>query len=265
MSDELWRWDAVELARAIRLRNVSSREAVGSTLDRLAEVNPRLNAVTVVLHDQALTDADRADAAVARGESRSGPLHGVPVTIGENIDQVGCATTNGVVAFKDLVATTDSPPVANWKRAGAVVIGRTNTPAFSRRRYTGTPTTSCAGARSILGRAGAHREARVAAPRRPSPWASPRSPTTMTTAARSVTRLTADLSDGNGGTHHEMHRVRSEVRACSKPWGFRTWARPRQEVIRRLEEYQRDLEQEILDVQARIKELREEKTDSMTA
>src|SRR5207237_942430 len=51
----------------------------------------------------------------------------------ENVDQEGAATANGVPAFKDLMATTDSPPVANWKRAGAVIVGRTNTPAFSLR------------------------------------------------------------------------------------------------------------------------------------
>lgn len=135
MTDELWRWDAVELAQAIRLRKASSREAVRSVLDRLGKVNPALNAVTVVMGEQAFADADRADAAVARGETL-GPLHGVPVTIKENIDQVDCATTNGVVAFKDLVAAADSPPVAAWKRAGAVVIGRTNTPAFSLRWHT---------------------------------------------------------------------------------------------------------------------------------
>jgi amidase len=58
-------------------------------------------------------------------------LHGVPVTVKENIDQAGCATTNGVVAFRDLVAAEDSPVVANWTAAGAVVLGRTNTPGFS--------------------------------------------------------------------------------------------------------------------------------------
>src|SRR5207247_600068 len=51
----------------------------------------------------------------------------------ENVDQEGAATANGVPAFKDLMAATDSPPVANWKRAGAVIVGRTNTPAFSLR------------------------------------------------------------------------------------------------------------------------------------
>lgn len=135
MERELWRWDAVELAAAIRMRTISSREAVQSVLERLEAVNPVINAVTVVLGEQALAAADVADAAVKRGEV-AGLLQGVPVTIKENIDQTGEATANGIVAFKDVIARSDSPPVANWTRAGAVIVGRTNTPAFSLRWHT---------------------------------------------------------------------------------------------------------------------------------
>ena len=135
MDRALWQWDAVEVAAAVRTRRISSREVVHAVLQRLDAVNPALNAVTVLLADDALAAADRADGAVKRGEAL-GPLHGVPVTIKENIDQAGQATANGVVAFKDLIAPTDSPVVANWRRAGAVVIGRTNTPAFSLRWHT---------------------------------------------------------------------------------------------------------------------------------
>ncbi|HEX9821587.1 MAG TPA: amidase family protein [Methylomirabilota bacterium] len=135
MDTELWRWDAGALAAAIRTGKISSREATQAVLGRLEAVNPKLNAVTVVLAEQALAAADRADVAVRRGEPL-GALHGVPVTIKENVDQEGAATTNGVVAFKDLIAAGDSPPVANWRRAGAVIIGRTNTPAFSLRWHT---------------------------------------------------------------------------------------------------------------------------------
>jgi len=134
VADEYWKWDAVALAQAIRARTISSRDAVAACIGRMRAVNPQLNAVTCDLSDAALAAADRADAAVARGVKSNeplGPLHGVPVTIKENIDQEGCATVNGVAAFKDLVATADSPVVANWKRAGAIIIGRTNTPAFS--------------------------------------------------------------------------------------------------------------------------------------
>jgi amidase len=130
---ELWRWDAAALANAIRAKTISSREAVEAVLARLAEINPKLNAVTVDLSQDALAAADRADAAVARTKNGAGLglLHGVPVTVKENVDQAGCATTNGVVAYRDAIASEDSPPVANWKKAGAVIIGRTNTPAFS--------------------------------------------------------------------------------------------------------------------------------------
>ena len=130
MADELWRWDATTIAEAIRAKRISAREAVSACVTRMRAVNPALNAVTVDLGDQALAAADRADAALARGDV-PGALHGVPVTIKENVDQAGCATTNGVVAYRDAMAAEDSPPVANWKRAGAIVIGRTNTPAFS--------------------------------------------------------------------------------------------------------------------------------------
>jgi amidase len=135
MDRALWQWDAVELAAAIRTRKISSREAVQAVLQRLDAVNPVLNAVTVLLADQALAAAERADAAPKRGEPL-GPLHGVPVTVKENVDQTDQATANGVVAFKDVIAKVDSPPVANWKRAGAVIVGRTNTPAFSLRWHT---------------------------------------------------------------------------------------------------------------------------------
>jgi amidase len=130
MADEIWRWDATRMAGAIARREISSREAVTACLGRMADVNPRLNAVTVDLGAAALEAADRADAAVARGDA-VGPLHGVPISIKENVDQAGCATTNGVVAFRDVIAREDSPVVANLMAAGAVILGRTNTPAFS--------------------------------------------------------------------------------------------------------------------------------------
>lgn len=130
MTNALWTWDATALAAAIRKREISSNEAVSACIARMHDVNPRLNAVTCDLSEQALSRAHQADAAVARGEAL-GPLHGVPVTVKENVDQVGCATVNGVAAFRDVVAQADSPVVANWKKAGAVIIGRTNTPAFS--------------------------------------------------------------------------------------------------------------------------------------
>ena len=130
MSDDIWRWSASRVAAGIRRRDISAREALESCLGRMAAVNARLNAVTVDLSDSAREAADRADAAVARGDAL-GPLHGVPVSIKENVDQQGCATTNGVVGFKNILALEDSPVVANWRKAGAIILGRSNTPAFS--------------------------------------------------------------------------------------------------------------------------------------
>jgi amidase len=133
--DELWRWPATALAGAIRTRRISSREATEACLARTREVNPTLNAIVEVLEAEALAAADAADRAVGRGDAL-GPLHGVPVTTKVNVDQRGLATTNGIVALRDAIATEDSPVVSNLRRAGAVIFGRTNTPAFSFRWFT---------------------------------------------------------------------------------------------------------------------------------
>ena len=133
-NNALWAWTAIDLAQAIAHRVISSREAVQASLDRIAAVNPRLNAIVDPMGGEALAAADAADDAVKAG-AELGPLHGVPVTIKVNIDQKGRATTNGVVAFRDVIATEDSPVVANMRKGGAVIIGRTNTPAFSHRWF----------------------------------------------------------------------------------------------------------------------------------
>lgn len=130
-----WRLAATDLAHAIRTRRLSSREATGSCLARTRAVNPAINAIVDLLEDDALAAADAADAALARGEPL-GVLHGVPVTVKVNVDLRGRATTNGIVAMRDHVAEADSPVVSNLRRAGAVIFGRTNTPAFSYRWFT---------------------------------------------------------------------------------------------------------------------------------
>lgn len=135
MTDELWRWSATDLARAIARGAISSEDATRSVLGRIESVNPRVNAVVDVMADEALQAAREADTA-RRSGAPCGPLHGVPTTVKVNVDTKGRATTNGVVAFRDLVATEDSPVVANLRNAGAVIVGRTNTPAFSHRWFT---------------------------------------------------------------------------------------------------------------------------------
>lgn len=139
MSDEnsidLWRLSATQLADRIRWKAISAREAAQSALDRLHRVNPAINAVVECRPDEVLAAADAVDTAIARGED-AGPLGGVPVTIKVNTDQTGFATTNGLTLQRDLIAAADNPVVANLRRAGAVLLGRTNTPAFSLRWFT---------------------------------------------------------------------------------------------------------------------------------
>ncbi len=132
---EPWQMEAGPLARLIRLGRLSAREAAESAIARMRAVNPAINAVNRMLEAEALAAADAADAARRRGEAL-GPLHGVPITVKANVDQAGCPTDNGVPAFRDAIAAEDSPLVANLRRAGAVIIGRTNTPAFSMRLVT---------------------------------------------------------------------------------------------------------------------------------
>ena len=135
MSTELWRLSAVELAQRIRQRDLSCSVVTASVLARIDEVNPRLNALADVMADEARFAAAQADRAVAQGKAL-GPLHGVPVTIKVNVDTTDHATTDGIVAAKDNFAATDSPLVAHLRAAGAVIVGRSNTPAFSLRWFT---------------------------------------------------------------------------------------------------------------------------------
>lgn len=132
---DLWRLSATQLADRIRWKAVSAREAAQSALDRLDAVNPAINAVVEHRPDEVLAAADAIDVRIARGED-VGPLGGVPVTIKVNVDQTGYATTNGLRLQRALIAAADSPVVANLRRAGAVLLGRTNTPAFSLRWFT---------------------------------------------------------------------------------------------------------------------------------
>ncbi len=132
---DIWRHSASELARLIRKREISAREAAVAALARLDAVNPAINAVVEHRPADVLAQADAVDAALAAGKD-PGPLAGVPVTVKVNTDQMGFATTNGLRMQKDLIATSDSPVVSNLRRAGAVLLGRTNTPAFSLRWFT---------------------------------------------------------------------------------------------------------------------------------
>lgn len=131
---ELWQLEASEIAARIKRREVSALEVTQAQLARIDAVNPAINAVVQDCSAEALETAERIDQQLVRGED-PGPLAGVPVTIKVIVDQAGYATTNGLRLQKDLIAEHDSPVVANLKNAGAVIVGRTNTPAFSLRWF----------------------------------------------------------------------------------------------------------------------------------
>jgi len=133
----VWQWSAVETAAAIRAGAISAVEVVKAHLARMRAVNPELNAVVVDLSEEALKAAKTADSAAAR--RNPGPLHGVPITIKENADYEGRPNPNGVAAQMGIIAPSDAPVVRNLKRAGAIVIGLTNTPEFSFRGFTDNP------------------------------------------------------------------------------------------------------------------------------
>jgi amidase len=131
----IWELDGVAMAQQIARGGVSAREVTEATLARMDAVNPAINAVVARDDEAALAAADAVDAARARGDAM-GPMAGVPVTTKVNVDQAGHATTNGLRIQQGLIAEHDNPVVANMRKAGAVLVGRTNTPAFSLRWFT---------------------------------------------------------------------------------------------------------------------------------
>src|ERR1700733_699850 len=138
MSQPLWQLSAVEVAAGIRNRRYSCSEVMASVVERIRKLNPKLNAIVVDLTDQALAQAAAADQKF-HTLTEQGPLFGVPVTIKVNSDQQGHATTNGIPAFANHIASADSPLVRNLRNAGAIIVGRTNTPEVSMRATTVNP------------------------------------------------------------------------------------------------------------------------------
>ena len=132
---EIWTLSATDVAEGVRKRRFSARDAADAALARLDAVNPHLNAVVECRPEAVRARADAVDAAVARGED-PGPLAGVPITVKVNTDMAGYATTNGLTSLRDNIAATNNPVVDSLQAAGAVIVGRTNTPAFSLRWFT---------------------------------------------------------------------------------------------------------------------------------
>ena len=135
---EWWKMSAVEVASAIKNGQAKAVEILESNLERLDAVNSEVNAVVYDLREEALKIAREADSMLEQGKPL-GILHGVPITTKENSDQKGVPTTDGLPAFAKNIAKSDSPQIANLKKAGAIVFGRTNTPEFAMRFHTDNP------------------------------------------------------------------------------------------------------------------------------
>src|ERR1051325_770104 len=130
LMDETIYASASELARAIRRKEVSSSEAVDAHYARIKKVNPTINAVLLLTEESARERAREADEALARGEVW-GPLHGVPVTIKDAFEMAGVVSVGGTKGRAGHVPAEDATGVARLKAAGAVVLGKTNTPEIS--------------------------------------------------------------------------------------------------------------------------------------
>lgn len=129
-SDELCWMTAVELAAAIRRKKVSPVEAVDTVLARIEKLNPKLNAYCTVTADLARRKAKAAERALMQKGARLGPLHGVPFSIKDLLITKGVRTTWGSKLYADHVPEEDAPAVERLKAAGAILVGKTNTPAF---------------------------------------------------------------------------------------------------------------------------------------
>jgi amidase len=122
--------DAVELARMIRAREVSASEVMTAFLSQIERVNPKVNAVCSFIGEEAaLNAAKKADEKLAKGEP-VGPLHGLPHAVKDLALTEGLRTTFGSRIYKDFIPGEDALFVERLKKAGAIIIGKTNTPEF---------------------------------------------------------------------------------------------------------------------------------------
>src|SRR5262245_36613031 len=128
--NELIYGSASALACAIRAKEVSAAEVVQAYIQRIEAVNPQLNAVVQLRAEAAQAEARAADAALARGQI-IGPLHGVPMTIKDSLDTAGVITTGGTKGRAAFVPAQDATVVARLRAAGAILLGKTNTPELT--------------------------------------------------------------------------------------------------------------------------------------
>ncbi len=121
--------DAVDLVRAVRSRELSVVEAVTAHLEQIDRINPQVNAICTLVADRAMDEARAADRALARGAA-AGPLAGLPIAIKDLVLTNGIRTTFGSRIYKDFVPDVDALHVERLKAAGAIVVGKSNTPEF---------------------------------------------------------------------------------------------------------------------------------------
>ena len=129
-AEKIWYADATTLAGLIRTKALSSTEVVHAFLARIAEVNPKLNAVATLMTDDALESAEAADRALVKG-AELGPLRGVPFSVKDSIDVAGTPGMRGSMVFADHVPARDATAVARMKAAGAIPLFKSNLPEFS--------------------------------------------------------------------------------------------------------------------------------------
>lgn len=127
--DELCDLTAVELAARIRGKQVSARDVMAAHLARIERVNPKINAIVTLIAERAMADAKKADERQAHGDAL-GPLHGLPVAHKDLVNTAGVRTTFGSPLYRDNVPTTDAPIVQRVRAAGALMLGKTNTPEW---------------------------------------------------------------------------------------------------------------------------------------
>ncbi|MFN0180550.1 MAG: amidase [Gemmatimonadales bacterium] len=137
-SDDLCWLNATDLAALIRARRVSAREVIIAHLAQIDRVNPAVNAIVTLVPERALAAADRADQRLARGEE-VGPLHGLPIAHKDLQETAGIRTTYGSPLYRDLVPAADSLLVERCRLAGAICVGKTNTPEFGAGSQTFNP------------------------------------------------------------------------------------------------------------------------------
>jgi amidase len=138
VADDLCRLTAVELTTLVRTKQVSSVEVLSAHLQRIERLNPRVNAIVTLVPERAMTAAREADEALARGRP-VGPLHGLPIAHKDLQPTKGVRTTFGSPIFRDFVPAEDSLVVERLRNAGAVFIGKTNTPEFGAGSQTFNP------------------------------------------------------------------------------------------------------------------------------